>query len=161
MDAVDVIKVCIRRWYVMLPILLGAAGVGYQLVQSSETTYTAAASYGLVQPGLTPGEQDRANPLGPDGGALVGAALEAQLTSRETQLELGSKLTRGWGPGDPVNHRSYDVGIPPYETTYEVRAWGEDEEEVRAVIDRVIAAAPDITLTDVTIRDNATTGFYS
>lgn len=144
MDAVDIIKVCFRRWYVMLPILLGAAGVGYQLVQSSETTFTAAASYGLVQPGLTPSEQDRANPLGPDGGALVGAALEAQLTSRETQEELGSTHTRGWGPGDPVNHRSYDVRIPPYETTFEVRTWGEDEEEVRAVVDRVIAAAPDL-----------------
>ena len=49
MDVVDILKVCFRRWYVMLPILLGAVGVSYQLVQTQETTFTAAASYGLVQ----------------------------------------------------------------------------------------------------------------
>ena len=48
MDAVDILKICFRRWYVMLPILIGAAGVSYQLVEAQETTYTAAASYGLV-----------------------------------------------------------------------------------------------------------------
>ncbi len=145
MDAVDILKVCLRRWYVMLPILLGAAGVSYQLLQAEETTYTAAASYGLVQPALS-GEEDKkeANPLGDGGNALVGAAIEAQLNSRETQSELGSDGIRGWGPGNPVNHRSYYVQIPQFETTYEVRAWGENEQEVRAVIDRVIEAAPDI-----------------
>jgi hypothetical protein len=146
MDAVDILKVCIRRWYVMLPILLGAAGVSYQLAQSQETTYTAAASYGLVQPSLTP--EDRANdpnPLGSAGDVLIGAALEAQLNSRETQELLGGGDTRGWGPGQVANGRSYDVRIPQFETTYEVRAWGEDEQEVREVVERVIKAAPEIT----------------
>lgn len=145
MDAVDILKICFRRWYVMLPILLGAAGVSYQLVESQETTYTAATSYGMVQPRLpaagTPGER---NPLGTDDSALVGAALEAQLNSRETQEELGSDATRGWGPGEVANGSSYSVKIPQFETMYEVRAWGTDEQEVRAVVDRVIAAAPGI-----------------
>ena len=145
MDAVDILKVCLRRWYVMLPILLAAAGVGYQLLQAQQVTYSAAASYGLVQPGLgKSGDQNQASPLGPGGDALVGEALEAQLNSRETQARLGSELTRGWGPGEAVNHRSYYVHIPLYETTYEVRTWGESEDEVRAVVDRVLEAAPDI-----------------
>ena len=99
----------------MLPILLGAAGVSYQLVQAQETTYTAAASYGLVQPDpspRTPGAEAEPNPLGADGGALVGAALEAQLNSREAQEKLGSDATRGWGPGDVENGSSYSVQIP-------------------------------------------------
>jgi hypothetical protein len=146
MDAVDVLKVCLRRWYVMLPILLGAAGVSYQLVQAQETTYTAWSSYGLVQPGLAAGPQTDAdtNPLGPGGNLLLGEALEAQLNSRETQAVLGSDETRGWGPGEAVNYRSYIVRIPQNETTYEVRTWGEDEREVREVVDGVVAAAPDI-----------------
>lgn len=144
MDAVDILKICLRRWYVMLPILLGAAGVSYQLLQAQETTYTAASSYGLVQPGLRAGDVPGPNPLGTDGSALIGAALEAQLSSRETQLELGSDATRGWGPGEVVNGSSYSVKIPMYETTYEVRAWGEDEQAVREVVNRVIEAAPRI-----------------
>jgi hypothetical protein len=145
MDAVDILKICLRRWYVMLPILIGAAGVSYQLVKSQETTYTAAASYGLVQPRLTsgPGTGER-NPLGTDDSDLVGAALEAQLNSRATQEELGSENTRGWGPGEADNGSSYSVKIPMFETTYEVRAWGSDEQEVEAVVDRVLKAAPAI-----------------
>lgn len=145
MDAVDILKVCIRRWYVMLPILLGAAGVSYQLVQAQETSYTAAVSYGLVQPSLDPGDNASANPMGSAADILVGEALEAQLNSGETQEELGGGATRGWGPGEAVNNRYYSVRIPQFETTYEVRAWGEDEAEVRAVVDRVVEAAPDIT----------------
>jgi len=145
MDAVDILKVCIRRWYVMLPILLGAAGVSYQLAQAQEPSYTAAVSYGLVQPSLAPGDNESANPMGSAADILVGEALEAQLNSGETQEELGGGATRGWGPGEVVNNRYYSVRIPQFETTYEVRAWGEDEAEVRAVVDRVIEAAPDIT----------------
>lgn len=148
MDAVDILKVCFRRWYVMLPILLGAAGVSYQLVEAQEITYTAAASYGLVQPDPPPqdpsGVEAEPNPLGANGGALIGAALEAQLNSRDTQEKLGSDATRGWGPGDVENGSSYSVEIPDFETTYEVRTWGEDEQAVGDVVDRVIKAAPGI-----------------
>lgn len=145
MDAIDIVKVCVRRWYVMLPILAGAAGVSSQLAQSQETTYTAAASFGMVQPALTPGARDEANPLGAGGDVLIGKALEAQLNSRETQAELGEDGTRGWGPGEAASARSYVVRIPPFETTYEVRAWGEDEQAVRDVVERVIEAAPGVT----------------
>ena len=145
MDAVDILKICLRRWYVMLPILLGAAGVSHQLLQAQETTYTAAASYGLVQPRLPGGTATgERNPLGTDDDALVGAALEAQLNSRETQQELGDGTTRGWGPGEVDNGSAYAVGIPQFETTYEVRAWGTDQREVRDVVNRVIEAASGI-----------------
>ena len=146
MDAVDILKICLRRWYVMLPILLGAVGVSYQMVEAQETTFTAAASYGLVQPGLSgvAGAGGEANPLGANGSDLVGAALEAQLNSREAQEQLGSEATRGWGPGEVANSSSYSVQIPLYETTYEVRAWGEDEQAVRDVVNRVVEAAPGI-----------------
>lgn len=155
MDAVDIVKVCVRRWYVMLPILVGAAGVSSQLVQGQETTFTAAASYGLVQSELTPGSgaDAEANPLGSAGDILVGAALEAQLNSRETQDLLGGGDTRGWGPGEVANGRSYVVRIPQFETTYEVRAWGEDEQEVRDVVERVIEAAPTFT-NELQVRAN-------
>lgn len=145
MDAIDILKICFRRWYVMLPILVGAAGVSYQLVQSQETTFTAAASYGLVQPRLPSGNgTGERNPLGTDDSALVGAALEAQLNSRETQQELGSNDTRGWGPGEAESGSSYSVRIPQFETTYEVRAYGTDEQAVQDVVNRVIEASQGI-----------------
>ena len=153
MDSVDIIKVCARRWYVMLPILIGAAGVSHQLVQAQQQSYTAYASYGWVQPGLTSQDDVEKNPLGTTGDTLIGAALEAQLNSREAQADLGSASTRGWGPGEPANKRSYDVRIPQFETTYEVRTWGEDEQEVRDVVERVIDAAPGIA-EDLQIRAN-------
>ena len=145
MDAVDILKICFRRWYIMLPILLGAAGVSFQLVQAQETTFTASTSFGLVQPDLPAEGGIGRNPLGADGSDLVGAALQAQLNSRETQQVLGSDVTRGWGPGEVENASSYSVKIPQFETTYEVRAWGEDEQAVRDVVNRVIEAAPRIT----------------
>lgn len=143
----------------MLPILLGAAGVSYQLMQLQETTYTAATSYGLVQPQLASGTSvtGQQNPFGPEGSALVGAALEAQLNSRQTQQELGSPATRGWGPGEAENDSAYAVKIPQFETTYEVRAWGGDKEAVRAVVDRVIEAAPRIA-NDLQTRAGAPPG---
>lgn len=126
----------------MLPILLGAAGVGYQLLQAQQTTYTAATSYGLVQPGVE-GVAPR-NPLGEEGSALVGAALEAQLNSRQMQETLGGEATRGWGPGEVDDGSFYSVEIPQFETTYEVRAWSNDEKAVLDVVNRVIEAAPRI-----------------
>lgn len=127
----------------MLPVLLGAAGVGYQLLQAQVTTYTAATSYGLVQPGVE-GVAPR-NPLGEEGSALVGAALEAQLNSRQMQDRLGSEATRGWGPGEVDDGSFYSVEIPQFETTYEVRAWGDDQQAVSDVVNRVIEAAPRIS----------------
>lgn len=145
MDAVDILKICFRRWYVMLPILIGAAGVSHQLIQTQETTYTAAASYGLIQPRpMTPDGAGERNPLGTDDSDLVGAALEAQLNSQVTQQQLGSEGTQGWGPGEAADGTSYSVEIPLYETTYEVRAWGSDAQEVQDVVNRVLEAAPDI-----------------
>jgi hypothetical protein len=144
MDTVDILKICIRRWYVMLPILIGAAGISYQLLQAQETTYTAATSYGLVQPQIPAGPVAEPNPLGIEGKDLVGAALAAQLNSRETQQELGSEDTRGWGPGEVETGSSYSVKIPLYEKAWEVRAWGEDEQTVRDVVDRVVEVAPEI-----------------
>ena len=146
MDALDILKVCLRRWYIMLPILFGAAGVSLQLVQAEQTTFTAYASYGLIQSERSPSDVNGAtadpNPLGANDGALIGAALEAQLNSREAQTKLGTDKTRGWGPGEVENGSSYVVRIPPYESSYEVRAWGEDETAVRDVVNRVLGAAP-------------------
>jgi hypothetical protein len=148
MDALDILKVCLRRWYIMLPILLGAAGVSFQLVQAEQTTFTAYASYGLIQSDRSPedvnGDEADPNPLGANDGALIGAALEAQLNSRETQDKLGTDETRGWGAGEVENGLSYVVRIPQFESSYEVRAWGEDERAVRDVVNRVLEAAPGI-----------------
>ena len=138
MDAGDILKVCFRRWYVMLPILVGAAGISYQLIQSQETGYTAATSYGLVEPRLA-GPASRSATRSATT-RLVGAALEAQLNSRETQLELGSDATQGGDRGRRATARL--LGEDPQFRRRTRSAWGRAPTGGADVVDRVLEEAP-------------------
>ena len=112
MDTVDILKICLRRWYVMLPILLGAMGVSYQMVQAQETTFTAATSYGLVQPGTSrwlasePRQPPRRRRQRPG---------RRRPEARTTPARRGAAWQRRHarlGPGGVDNDSSYSVQIP-------------------------------------------------
>ena len=47
-DALDVLKVCLRRWYVVLPVVLLSLAAGIGLALQQKPTYTAFGSYALV-----------------------------------------------------------------------------------------------------------------
>ena len=47
-DALDVLKVCLRRWYVVLPVVLLSLAAGLGLALQQKPTYTASGSYALV-----------------------------------------------------------------------------------------------------------------
>lgn len=149
MDALDVLKVCLRRWYVMLPVLVLALGAGVGLAQNQEQQYTASGSFALVYThgeDIKPNEVDPrgANPLAGENARLLGEALVSAYMSKPRQEDLGKSGTSGVAPGDPDNGTSFSVSLPENSQSYRVEAWGPDPEAVKDVVNAVIASAPDL-----------------
>lgn len=143
MDALDVLRVCLRRWFVMLPILALALAAGYGLAAQQKPTYTAFANYALVFQGTVTELRDprTANPLAANGGLLLGEALLAELMSTQAQAEYGNGNS-GVAPGEADLGTAYTVSRPDNAQSYVVQTWGQDPEAVRATIDAILASAP-------------------
>lgn len=143
MDALDVLKVCLRRWFVMLPILALALGAGYGLASQQKPTYTALGNYALVFQGTVTDLRDprTANPIAANGGMLLGEALSAELMSIDAQAEYGNGNS-GVEPGEADLGTAYTVSRPDNAQSYVVQTWGQDPEAVRATIDAVLESAP-------------------
>ena len=69
MDALDVVVVCLRRWWVVLPVLILAAVVGINMTHQQKPVYLATGGYALVythwdstQPGSTVQDPRNAQP---------------------------------------------------------------------------------------------------
>jgi hypothetical protein len=142
-DALDVLKVCLRRWFIMLPILALALGAGYGLASQQKPTYTAVANYALVFQGTVTDLRDprTANPLAANGGLLLGEALLAELMSIDAQAKYGNGNS-GVAPGEADLGTAYTVSRPDNAQSYVVQTWGQDPEAVRATVDAVLASAP-------------------
>lgn len=160
MDALDVVMVCVRRWWVMIPVLLLTAAAGAGLVREQQPVYHASGSYALVfthGKAISPTKPDprNANPLGANNGALVGEALIADFMSPSTQLELGGVGNSGSAPDQPESRTRFSILLPQQGTSvYLVQTWGPSEEGARAVVDAVLAAAPS-KATSIQDRANA------
>ena len=146
MDSLDVIKVCLRRWYVFLPLVLLAAGAGVGLSKQVKPTYTATGSYAFLYPrpeAITPAADPRnQNPLVTQGyTALLGEAVQAQLSSASMQETLGG-TNRGWAPDEPATNNHYTVTLPPQSASYIVKTWADTEEAAAGVVQSVLKAAP-------------------
>lgn len=148
MDALDVVVVCLRRWWVILPVLLLTAAAGLGMVREQKPIYHAYGSYALVYthgdavPRSGPDPRE-ANPLAANGGSLVGEALIADFMSGKTQVSLGGVGNTGVAPGQPDDHSLFAVQLPQQGTSaYVVQTWGPRPEGVRAVVDAVLSAAP-------------------
>ena len=57
MDIWTVLKACVRRWYVFLPILGAALVVGNAQVQATPAEYAATSTAALTPPSLVPGAE--------------------------------------------------------------------------------------------------------
>jgi hypothetical protein len=145
-DSLDVIKVCLRRWYIFLPLVLLAAGAGVGLSKQVKPTYTATGSYAFLYPrpeAITPAADPRnQNPLVTQGyTALLGEAVQAQLSSASMQETLG-RTNRGWAPDEPATNNHYTVTLPPQSASYIVQTWADTEEAAAGVVQAVLKAAP-------------------
>ena len=136
------IKVCLKRWYVMAPVVLIAIATGIGLAQQVKPTYTASGTYAIIyqhtdQITTTNDPRDK-NPLGANGGALLGEALESTYMSGPYQKKFGSAETSGTGPGDTADGTSYSISLPQNTQSYVVQAWGHDPDEVKRVVNGVL-----------------------
>lgn len=146
MDALDVVRVCVKRWWVILPILLLAGVAGFGLSRQLKPEYAATGSYALVYAHseaikLDQPDPRNANPLAAEGGVLLGEAIVADLTAPATELSLGSG-TRGFGPGQADNQLNYAVTLPQNAKSFLVQTWGDSQNAVRSTVDAVLRAAP-------------------
>jgi hypothetical protein len=142
-DALDIGRVCLRRWYVCLPLIILALVAGYSYSKSRPYTYSGIGGVAVVPPKLitttlsggatqttNPADQ---NPLYQAGGTgLLQQALVSDLSSSTSQRELTSA-------GSDV---IFTVSLPPYSSIVTVTATGSDENAVRSTVERVLAAAP-------------------
>ena len=148
MDSLDVVLVCLKRWYIMLAVLGLTAGAGMGLVQAQKPSYHAFATYALVfenGDSIRPNEPDprNANPLAANGGALIGESLISYFMSGQAQLEYGGVGNSGDGPGRPNTDSSYSVALPSQGTSaYVVETWGPSRVGVEEVVNLVLSEAP-------------------
>ncbi len=146
LDSIDVIRVGLRRWYVLFPVLILAVGSAAGLARGLHPTYKAVGSYAFVythadavQPKVDPRSQ---NPLVANGPELLGEAVMADLTSSASQTRLGG-LNHGYGPQDPPDGSHYSI-IPPAQSqtqSYVVSSWADSSVDARQVVQAVLTAA--------------------
>ena len=147
MDAFDVIKVCFRRWWVLLPVILLALGSGLGLLQQQKPVYYGFGAFALVYThgdALMPGGADprNENPLSGNGAALLGEAMGADFSSATSQERYGGVGNKGTSPSQPDDDSFFHVGVPQGSSAYLVETWGPSPQGVRKVVDSVMAAAP-------------------
>ncbi|GAA2743207.1 hypothetical protein GCM10009868_16080 [Terrabacter aerolatus] len=145
MDAFDVLKVCLRRWYVGVPIVLLAAVVGVGLSQDRTVEYSGSSSIALIYEAspaskASPDSPISRNPLAGNGGSLLYEAVLADLNSPRTQLELAGDTTSGVPQTEASNGSRFSAYVVPDKQSITVTAYGTDAKAVRATVDRVIAA---------------------
>jgi hypothetical protein len=145
-DALDVLKVCLRRWYVVLPIVLLSLAAALGLAHQQKPTYTAFGSYALVYhspPKLKEGvDPTEPNPLATNGAVVLGEALVADFMSASSQATFGGVGNSGTAPREPKDGTSYSVTLPDGSQSYVVQTWGKDPASLRTVVNSVLAAAP-------------------
>jgi hypothetical protein len=145
-DSLDVVKVCLRRWYIFLPLVLLAAGAGIGLSKQVKPTYTATGSYAFLYPNpeaITPTSDPRnRNPLVTQGNtALLGEAVQANLSSEVVENALGGN-NRGYAPDETPTQTHYTVTLPPQSASYVVKTWADTQQEAADVVKAVLEAAP-------------------
>lgn len=153
MDALDVAKVCLRRWYVCVPIVAIAVLAGMQLTSGRLPTYSATGSFALVYTHAAqvgPNQQDPriANPLVASGPALLKEAVISDLSSTEVQSELGHQGVSGTPPTSVVVGQNvifgptFSVDSPRNSQSVVITSYGEDPRAVRATIAEALDAVP-------------------
>jgi hypothetical protein len=145
-DARDVLRVCVRRWWVMVPVLALAAGSGVGLSTELKPEYFGFGSYALVFAHSNASHSKQAdpraaNPLSGRDGALLGEALLSELTTPQLEGSVGGS-NRGWPKGQPDTGLAYRIGVSESSKSFLVETWGDDPSMVAKTVDAVLAEAP-------------------
>lgn len=153
MDSLDVARVCVRRWYVFIPVVVLAAVAGYRVTGHGAPSYGATGSFALIYPHAVPPKSTdpdprAANPLVAQGTAILKEAIVSDLSSPEAQRELGVAGASGAAaPGvtQGANARvgtSYTVDAPRLTQSIVISSTGASAEAVRQTVDHVLRSTP-------------------
>ncbi len=150
MDLWDLLKVAVRQWRVLVPLLALSVGAAVFLSGSIAPEYSAQGSIVLIGPSETPGEP--AQPPPEPGGvgtpavdpspvnpylsfnsslAVTAEVLSLRLTSAQTVAALA----------DAGLATTYEVNLTPRSPILQVRTIGDDPATVVATLDRLIEVA--------------------
>lgn len=146
MDTLDVMRICVKRWYVFVPIVLLAYFASQSLSSQRHPVYSATGTFAVIyKPSvpLKPGQVDprQMNPLAEGGGALLKQALLADLRSPATQRQLASPGVTGTSPSAPSDGSLFAVTSTATTATVGVATYGPDRAAVSATVNRVLAAS--------------------
>jgi hypothetical protein len=146
-DSLDLVKVCLRRWYLFLPLVLIATGAGVGLGRQLKPSYTALGSYAFVYThpeavSSTAPDPRNLNPLVGNGNtALLGEAVQASLNDPVLQSALGGN-NRGYAPDEAPSDLHYVVNLPQQAASYTIQTWADSAKEASGVVQAVLQAAP-------------------
>jgi hypothetical protein len=94
MDSLTVIRICMRRWYVVIPVLALFAAVGFVLRTAATPSYVVSGSVIILPgPALSPSGLGVVNPYvsGGGGARLLGTALIQDLNSAPARKEVSDQ----------------------------------------------------------------------
>lgn len=146
MDALDVLLVCLRRWYVLLTIMLVALLAGLSLARDRAPIYAASGDFAVIYrpvAPLRPGEVDprQANPMAAGNGQLLKQALVNDLGSPRTQEALGAPTVLGTSPSTTPNGSRFAVVTNRNDDTVSIQTWGPSRQAVEDTVNAALAAS--------------------
>lgn len=130
MDTVDIARVCAKRWYVFVPLMVLALAGGYGYAKGQPTSYKAEGGLALIPPTPTQAGQLDPNAFGSGGETLLQNALVADLNSPATQVTLAP----------PASKVSYEVDVETSPLIH-ISATGNDRTQVLAATTHVLSSA--------------------
>lgn len=146
MDTLDVVRVCLRRWYIFGVMLIVAFGASRGLVNERVPVYASTGNFAVIYRPPTDVRPDApdprdANPLAAGGGALLKQSIVNDLRSANSQRELAPQTVMGTDPSTPPDGSRFAVETAQNSATVTISAWGADKAEVRGTVTGVLAAA--------------------
>jgi hypothetical protein len=146
MDTLDVLRICVKRWFVFLPILLLAYYASQSLSSDRQPVYSATGSFAVIYhptTALKPGQADprQLNPLAAGGGSLLKQALLTDLRSPGTQRQLAAPGVSGTSPSAAADGSLFAVTSTATSATVGIATYGPSQEAVAGTVNRVLAAS--------------------
>ncbi|EWT05295.1 hypothetical protein N864_02170 [Intrasporangium chromatireducens Q5-1] len=145
MDALDVARVCVRRWYVFLTMVGLATFAGLGLMPEGHPVYNATGNFAVVYqgPAVKPGQADprAANPLAASNGLLLRQSIVNDLNSPKSQAELAPADLMGTAPSDTPDGSRFSVVTQRNSENVTVQTYGPDPARVSGTVTAILKAA--------------------
>lgn len=146
MDTLDVLLICLKRWYVFLLLLLLAFFTSLGLGNDQRRVYSGTGNFAVIYrapPPVTPKQVDprTANPMAAGDGSLLKQSIVNDLRSAKSQRELAGPGVIGTDPSTPADGSLFAVVTTATSATVTITTFGPSQAVAKATVDRVLTAA--------------------